>query len=118
MKTDSSQVIWVVTDPIQRELRLTDRGCAHIIRRHPEFEEVIDSLSMIAEEPKMILRDDDDRDTSIYCGLGSDIGFSSDLWVKMPARFDISDSGEVLTAYLTRQVPNGDIIWLPKNIID
>ena len=112
------QVIWRVTDPTpkRRPVILTRSGYEHIVGHHPELEPHIESLSTIIEQPVMILADKFDADTNLFCSKASDIGASGDLWLRVVAQFDISDSGEVTTAYLSSGVPNGDIIWLRPNI--
>lgn len=120
MATDKSKVIWLVTDPTEkkRPVRLTEARRDHILKDHIELEPHIDSLSTIIESPKMILADADDIDTDLYCAQGYDLGEFGSLWLRIVVRFDISESGEVTTAYLTAEVPEGEIKWLPPKITD
>lgn len=110
---------WVVNDPLNRPVELNSERKKHIIDGHPEFGtfKYIERLSEVITSPHMILKDLRDFDTEVYCR--NDIGTNdfAGNWIKVPVRFDVTDTGSIITAYFDINVPKGTIKWLPKNII-
>lgn len=118
MTDDSIKIEWVVLDPLNRPVTLTSERKGHIVVGHPEFMtcSYLDALPNVIKTPDMILYDKFDSDTEIFCSLGYGVGVFSGNWLKVPVRYDISDSGTVVTAHFTRVVPDGVIKWLPPKI--
>ena len=116
MEGDEPKIVWAVKDPRGKPVVLTEDARDHIIDGHEELVYYVDSLCDSVRHPRMILQDRHDFDTHLYCCKGKDIGCPEDLWLKTVVRFDISDSGKVITAYFPDRIPQGDILWLPPRI--
>lgn len=118
MSGSDTSAVWVVKDPLGRPVVLTKDQKQHIIDGHPEFGEYryITALPDVISQPHMILLDIHDFDTEIFCKRDVGAGDFSGKWLKVPVRYDISDSGKIITAYFSPQVPKGEIKWLPPKI--
>lgn len=118
MSDDRQKVEWVVRDPLDRPVTLSTVRKMHILDGHPEFmvSTYLEALPGVIQAPHMILYDRFDFDMEIFCSLGLGLGPFSGQWLKVPVRYDISDTGSVVTAYFTPKTPEGKIKWLPPSM--
>lgn len=116
MPLPDPSIVWVVNDPFGRPVSFLAERKYHIITGHPELVDYVDQLATIIPLPHMILEDQFDTSTEVFCKLGVGLGCYSGKWLKVPVRYDITDSGEVLTAYFAEKVPKGKIKWMPRKL--
>lgn len=116
MTLGSAFVVWVVSDPLGRPVSLLEERKQHIITGHPEMGAYMSGLETVITMPHMILQDQFDVSTDIFCKLNVGMGSYSGKWLKVPVRYDITDSGQVITAHFTGQVPDGTIKWMPPKL--
>ena len=115
METPPEKVLWIVSDPKGNPVRLTEERAEHIIDHHPEMEPHLPDLQAVITDPVYILPDKKDADTRLFCS--DQIKGTPAKWLVAPVRYDVSESGMIMTAWTTSELPNRRILWHKKNLL-
>lgn len=98
------ELLFIATDPLRREVRLTEK-CYHyhIVVEHPEIDDV-GIIQIVVELPDLIARDALNRDRLVYY---REYQQNPQRWYKV-----VVEGGEVVTAYRVGRMKRGEMqIW-------
>ena len=101
----------ILTDYQGRRIRLTDERIAHI-REHPEMLGLESSIDETLSRPEKVIQSSSDTQAHLYYRyyVGTRIG---DKWLCVVVKLTEQDAF-VVTAYLTNNPKQGEVIWPPN----
>lgn len=106
-----------VTDPRGIRISLTAGRLAHILEIHPEVERFLPEVRHAVTDPDVIQRSRRRGDTHLYYWLRpTDTSRFSGLCVVVVVRVSAGGkAGHVWTAYLSRRLGKGEVLWRRRN---
>ncbi len=110
MKKMNEKIIFSTTDPEGRIIVLYENTLQHIKERHPEIKNP-KNIKTTIQKPDFITQNTE-RKTLIYTTNTSIFSPYFNVYTKMDDKYI---TGQVSSAYLTREMPKGEIIWTDQS---
>ena len=97
---------------LNADVELTDERDRHIANRHPDLlPEHHDRVADALADPDAILRDADYPSTRLFCRWFEDLIGGENVVVAVVSEPSPSVRHWIVTAYISRKLPNGDLEW-------
>ena len=103
------KIIFTTTDPESRTIRLDTEAWQHIKKRHPEIK-TTSEVKQTIRKPDIIIQNE--RRQTITYSKTENMNLYSNVYARMNSTYN---EGSVATAYKTRTLPEGDVIWYKKD---
>jgi hypothetical protein len=101
----------ILRDYLNRPIRLTSERLEHILE-HPEMIEFVSEIEDVIQNPEIVIQSKADKNEEIYYNKKLTKLFGN-KWLCVIVKFTNID-GFILTAYISRNLINGEILWERK----